>query len=202
MKKWLLIVVLPIFFAAQVGCGYQINSSGLTAGGLHTFNPALNKTSVFMGDSITALWALPVHNAGVSGDPTSTMVARFAAAVLGHGYVRVIILGGTNDVLNFQLPTSQIIANLDGMATTAKDAGIQPVMCLVPPIYATNKPDVNPQVQDLNQAISALARAKGYKVVDYNTPLLGHQEYFKDGIHPTVAGYAVMEDALARVVTN
>jgi len=39
-------------------------------------------------------------------------------------------------------------------------------------------------------------------LVDYFTPLSGHPEFFKDGIHPNAMGYAVMEDALSQVVTR
>jgi hypothetical protein len=51
-----------------------------------------------MGDSITQSWHLPDHNAGVAGQTTVQMLDRFNVDILGHGFKRVVILGGTNDI--------------------------------------------------------------------------------------------------------
>ncbi|HEY6767724.1 MAG TPA: hypothetical protein VI386_23470 [Candidatus Sulfotelmatobacter sp.] len=41
-----------------------------------------------------------------------------------------------------------------------------------------------------------------YLLVDYYTPLVGHPEDFKDGIHPNAAGYVLMEAALSAVLVQ
>jgi lysophospholipase L1-like esterase len=54
----------------------------------------------------------------------------------------------------------------------------------------------------VNQEITSLAQSRGLPLVDYFTPLSGHPEFFKDGVHPNALGYAVMEDALSEVVVK
>jgi lysophospholipase L1-like esterase len=120
--------------------------------------------------------------------------------VLNHGYARVIILCGTNDILQ-STPnlTAELTANLQAMAVTANNAGIEVVLGELPPL-TSNGVDMNTTVNAVNAAIIQLAAQNGYLLVDYNTPLTGHPEYFVDGIHPNAAGYAAMEKELSAVV--
>ena len=46
------------------------------------FKNSLNTTTVFMGDSITSYWNLPINNQGISGEYTADMLARFKADVI------------------------------------------------------------------------------------------------------------------------
>jgi len=152
-----------------------------------------------MGDSITFRWALPTTNFGVSGNTTAQMRFRYKGEVIGHGYKAVVILGGTNDLLHISLPLDQAISaaviNLQAMAEEAKADDIHVVLCEIPPIV-----NLDDEVVPLNQAIAAMAKANNYPLVDYYTPMVGHPEYFIDGIHPTTAGYAVMQQALTQVL--
>jgi lysophospholipase L1-like esterase len=60
----------------------------------------------------------------------------------------------------------------------------------------------NTTVVQVNAAIKQLANQNGYLVVDYYTPLLNDPQDFPDGLHPNAAGYAIMEQALAGVVSR
>jgi lysophospholipase L1-like esterase len=91
--------------------------------------------------------------------------------------------------------------NLDAMATMAQSAGVEVVLCKLPPITWLGD-DLNSQVKIVNDSITSLAKEKGYLLVDYNTPLTGHPEYFRDGVHPTASGYLAMETALSEEVTQ
>jgi lysophospholipase L1-like esterase len=142
-----------------------------------------------------------MHNDGVSGQRSDEVLARFATTVLNHGYRRVIILCGTNDILqNVPNLTTELPANLKAMADIATSAGIEVVLSKLPP--ANNGTDLNPQVTAANNAIAQMAAQNGYLIVDYYTPLFGHPEDFIDGIHPNPAGYTIMEQALAAVVLH
>jgi lysophospholipase L1-like esterase len=151
-----------------------------------------------MGDSITQGWPLPDHNEGIYGQTTAQMLARFNTDVIGHGYKRVVILGGTNDVNIPQVNISDVTVNLDAMATMAEASGIEVVLCRLPPIGLSD----NERLTSVNQEITSLAQSRGLPLVDYFTPLSGHPEFFKDGVHPNALGYAVMEDALSEVVVK
>ena len=161
------------------------------------FSESLNSTSVFMGDSITKYWSLPDHNVGIGGQTAQEMSNRFSADVLGYGFKRVVILGGTNDILE-KLDLANVPIYLDNMATIAESANIEVVLCKLPPIKNHNE-----QVMSVNQAITTLAQSRGFLLVDYFTPMSGHSDYFhSDGIHPNGVGYAVMESTLSEVVTH
>jgi lysophospholipase L1-like esterase len=54
----------------------------------------------------------------------------------------------------------------------------------------------------VNAQTRQLATNQGYPYLDIYTPMQGHPEYFVDGLHPTTAGYAVMEKVLAQTVTK
>ena len=165
-----------------------------------TYSASLNNTSFFIGASIIDYWPMPMHKDGVVGDTSSGRLARFPSDVLNHGYARVIILCGTNDVLqgNPNL-TTELPANLQAMAALATNAGIEVVLSELPPLSGGDT-SLNPNIIAANAAIAQLAAQQGYLVVDYYTPLAGHPEDFPDGIHPNAAGYAVMEQALSGVV--
>jgi lysophospholipase L1-like esterase len=186
----LLLSVLLITTLTSCGSGY---------GPAFPFSKSLNNTSVFMGDSITEGWPLPDHNEGIYGQTTAQMLARFNTDVIGRGYKRVVILGGTNDVNIPQVNVSDVAVNLDAMATMAEASGIEVILCKLPPI---NQSNLTERLTSVNQEITNLAQSKGLLLVDYFTPLSGHPEFFKDGVHPNAMGYAVMEDALSEVVVK
>jgi len=155
-----------------------------------------------MGASIIQYWPMPLHNNGIAGQTTSEVLARFKSDVVGHGYVRVIILCGTNDILQSTPDlVAEATANLKAMAAIADAAGIEVVLSELPPAVS-NGTDLSSTVAALNVSIAQLAATQGYLVVDYFTPMSGHPEYFVDGIHPNTAGYAVMEKALSAVVLH
>jgi lysophospholipase L1-like esterase len=187
----LLLAVLLITTLASCGSGYQP---------AFPFSNSLNSTSVFMGDSITQGWPLPDHNEGIFGQTTAQMLARFQVDVIGHGYKRVVILGGTNDVAIPQVNVLDVGVNLDAMTTMAEASGMEVVLCTLPPEFPTT--NNAGRFTSVNQEITNLAQSKHLLLVDYFTPMSGHPEFFKDGIHPNAMGYAVMEDALSQVVTK
>lgn len=137
---------------------------------------------------------------GISGQICSQVLARFSSDVLNQGYKRVIILCGTNDVIdNVAGLPGELTASLQTMGTMARNAGIEVVLCELPPLsgYYAN---LDPTVVTVNAAIAQLAQQNGWLVVDYHTPLVNHPEDFPDGVHPNTAGYAIMEQALSAVV--
>jgi lysophospholipase L1-like esterase len=162
------------------------------------FADSLNESTVFLGDSITQLWLLPIHNAGIGGHHTSEIFSRFRQDALSHGYARVVLLTGTNDIWSENGQMDQVVPEIGAMAAMARAAGVEPALCQLPPML--NSPTFNADVIALNAMIAELSRANGYLLVDYYTPMAEHPEYFVDGVHPNAAGYAAMEAALAAVV--
>jgi lysophospholipase L1-like esterase len=166
------------------------------------FRNALNSGTVFLGDSITQWWNLPINNQGIAGELASDMLARFSNDVLGHGYTRVVILAGTNDFFLLNQPDPDVaLADIEQMAAMGRQAGMEVVVCTLPAITA-NPSFYAPFYGPFNQSLTNFATANNYPIVDYYTLTLGHPEYYIEGVHPNATGYAVMEKALAAVVTQ
>ncbi|CAN5561099.1 hypothetical protein BH10ACI4_BH10ACI4_18070 [soil metagenome] len=161
----------------------------------------LNPATVFLGDSITNGWRLPLNNRGISGQELGDMLNRTTADVVGHGYTRMVLLGGTNDIWRHSINIPNALITILKIADLAKADGIQVVLCLIPPLHPDGI-DFDEVVQTFNVELVKLAAKEKYLVVDYFTPMAGHPEYFLDGVHPSIAGYAVMESALSKTLAR
>jgi lysophospholipase L1-like esterase len=167
-----------------------------------TFSASLNASSVFIGASIIQRWPLPLHNKGISGQTSAQVLQRFQSDVVGHGYVRVIIQVGSNDILQrVKDPPSTVSANIASMAQIARAANIDVVLMSLATI-TYNGVNYDSGAAAVNAQTRQLATNQGYPYLDIYTPMQGHPEYFVDGLHPTAAGYAVMEKVLAQTVTK
>ncbi len=167
---------------------------------LATLSPELNASSMFIGASIINRWPLPVHNGGIPGQTSSQVLQRFPIDVLHHGYARVIIQVGSNDILQqVKDPSSTVSSNLAFMGQEARAANIDVVVISLAPITWGGM-NLDESSSAVNVKLHELATAQGYHYVDVFTPMQGHPEYFVDGLHPNVDGYAVIENALARVL--
>jgi acyl-CoA thioesterase-1 len=155
----------------------------------------------FLGDSITFGWTYPANNFGVRGNTTAEMLARFPAAIPGRGFKEVVILGGTNDVLQ-HIPPETAVRNLEEIAEDTVQQQAEPILCEIPPIFHSynlaDRHDYGPDVAELNRRIAELAASHHWKLVDYYTALAGHPGYSSDGVHMKTRGYLAMEMALLR----
>jgi lysophospholipase L1-like esterase len=155
----------------------------------------------FLGDSITARWHYPVANYGIVGDTTAQMLARFPRLIPGHGFTKVVILGGTNDAL-LNIDPNVTIHNLEEIAADTVQQNAEPILCEIPPIFHSYNPadsrDYGPSVLNLNRRIVQLAASHHWKLVDYYDPIAGHPSFSADGVHMKRRGYLAMESSLLR----
>jgi lysophospholipase L1-like esterase len=164
-----------------------------------------DKRVAFLGDSITQGWAYPAANFGIFGNTTQRMLERDAAVLAGHGYAKVIILGGTNDVL-LGIEPETTVSNLEKIALAVQRSGAEPVLCEIPPIFRSLKlddaKDYSSDVLRLNAQIARLAAEHHWRLVDYYDPLRYHPHVSSDGVHMKRRGYLLMEIALLRAVPD
>ena len=162
---------------------------------------------VFIGDSITQMWSstLPAEDvdAGVSGNTSAMMLARFQTDVMARHPEVVEILAGTNDIRTLAAPNTDDIATMAHIAATA---GACVIIGTLPPISDTSwtsTTSITPQDGDtmlasFNVELHALASAYGYYLADYHTALTlsdgvtQDSSLFGDGLHPNDAGHAAM----------
>src|SRR5687767_3368299 len=111
---------------------------------------------------------------------------------------KVVIMLGTNDskpsnwnAANFNADYRALIAEYQNLPT-------QPTVyiALIPPVYTPN-PFGNTFDPVFIQntvvpAIRAIASQAGVQLIDNNSPLLNHPEYFSDGVHPNVQGAGII----------
>jgi len=174
--------------------------------------PAKVYTFVSMGDSLTA-WPSDnpwpdrldkvdanlrmLHNAGVPGDTTADMRARFDRDVLAYKPQVVFILGGTND-LGHSVSQATTIANLKAMLLAAKAKGIRVFLMTIPPDSYTGMAG---QINSLNAAIVRLGNANSVVVVDIHAPLSTSdgvyvRKFTSDGLHFSALGAATVASAV------
>lgn len=175
--------------------------------------------AVFMGDSITEGWAssdpdfFTSNNfigRGISGQTTSHMLIRFRRDVIDHAPEYVIILAGTNDIAknNGDITHENILGNIMSMCELAKVHGIIPVLCSVLPAdrYSWREELAPAQnIVSLNKMIKAYAESENIMYIDFHSVLRNEndglpEEYAPDGVHPSMAGFKIMEEIVLKAL--
>jgi len=177
------------------------------------------KSVVYMGDSITDFWITtdssffagkPYLDRGISGQTTGQMLVRFREDVINLNPAVVVILAGINDIAENNGPSKleDVFGNLVSMAELAKANHIKVVLSSVLPAFAFPwRPDINPvpQVKALNDKIKAYADQYHIVYLDYFTAMADDRKGLplslsKDGVHPTLAGYKIMEPLAEKAI--
>lgn len=169
--------------------------------------------AVFIGNSITDLWD-DIHpdffavnnyvNRGISGQVSSQILVRFQADVIQLHPQMVVILAGTNDIAlnNGYIAIEHVAENIKSMCELAQYNHIQPIICSVLPAYEYpwRKESDSPAetIRQLNALLKAYAESHNIVYVDYYSALTDERgglpkAYSNDGVHPTAAGYDIME---------
>lgn len=176
---------------------------------------------VFMGDSITDAWIKrspkfftdnPSHiDRGISGQTTPQMLIRFRPDVIALKPKVVVILAGTNDIAGNTGPMTleMIEDNFRSMAELAKANNIRVVLSSVMPVCDYIKPQTErrppSQIIALNEWLRDYAAKNKFVYLDYYSAMIDDQKMLKkeityDGLHPTEAGYAIMEPLAEKAV--
>tara|TARA_R110002153_G_C13246219_1_gene491204 strand:+ start:660 stop:1346 length:687 start_codon:yes stop_codon:yes gene_type:complete len=184
--------------------------------------PAPNENRVvFMGNSITIGWlnkrpeffeGKPYINRGISGQTTPQMLLRFRQDVIDLNPKVVVILAGTNDIAGNTGPSTpkMILDNIKSMAELARANGIKVIIASVLPAFDYPwKPGLNPneKIPALNKLLKEYTEANGHIYLDYYTAMADDRnglpkKYADDEVHPTAAGYAVMEPLVEAAINK
>jgi lysophospholipase L1-like esterase len=174
---------------------------------------------VFMGNSITEGWintdpdffsGKSYINRGISGQTTPQMLVRFRPDVIQLKPKVVVILAGTNDIAGNTGPSTleMILDNLISMCELAKANQIKVVLSSVLPAYDYPwKPGLEPagKIVKLNEMIKQYAAENKIVYLDYFSAMVDERnglkkEYSNDGVHPTDAGYKIMEPLVEEAI--
>lgn len=183
-------------------------------------NKAGSDRVVLLGNSITEGWVRErpaffkdnpnLIGRGISGQTTPQMLLRFRQDVIHLKPRLVVLLCGINDIAQNTGPITQaeIMDNIISMSELAEANHIGVILSSVLP--ASDFPwrpgmDPGPKVVSLNKDIKKYAKEKGFIYLDYYSAMEDGNLGLKPGlstdkVHPTPAGYAVMEPLLLAAV--
>ena len=211
-KRYILYGVLVLLLLSLVAGSFPFGSSSgkTTSVPMSAPHQLHAHLIVCVGDSITEGFSDPnnwpyhlktrlggdweVVDQGVGGAKTADMVARIDTALALDPHF-VIIMGGTNDIVNGQVPLATTQANIVAMCSRVESYGAVPVLCtVIPSSYHLAERD------SLNEWIVEYANLKGYPVINFypviDNPLKpGHSNpalVMADGVHPNPEGYTAM----------
>lgn len=140
-----------------------------------------------------------VYNAGVGGDQSSSMLARFATDVTAYAPNLVTIGAGTNDIGN-GVPFATFKANIAGLVAACQAIGAKPVLRTIPPRDAGG---FKATIVQWNAWLRYFAEINGLTILDFyrtlTDPATGDYiaSFGGDGIHPSAAGCAALGEVAA-----
>jgi lysophospholipase L1-like esterase len=146
-----------------------------------------------------------VLNRGVNGERSDQILGRFARDVIQEKPAMVVILAGVNDI--YQGYSGDFTRqNLSKMYSLGLKAGIVPVSCTILP-YNTMGGKERPLRKELNSWIGSEAKRLKIAFCDTATAVSNPDNRDKlagspDGLHPDVASYRKMADAIGKTIED
>jgi lysophospholipase L1-like esterase len=173
--------------------------------------------ALLMGGAVTSACAqqgkVVVVNAGVPGENSTELRARFAVTLTESHPRFVIIFTGMNDAANDKkfVPADTFRANLTAMLKASEDAHVKAVLVTIhhvdevrvlrrhtPESYGNRSP--NRRIDELNEVVTTLARRRGLALVDFNHVLEqaggANERLSTDGVHLTETAYGLLASAV------
>lgn len=158
---------------------------------------------------------------GISGQNTTQMRDRFQKDVIALNPKSFVIMGGTNDIAQGN-SNDNIFNNIAYMASEAKSAGINVVICSITPNnrnYGNSVGWKSVYIEALNARFKELCAQEGYTYCDYWSSLVarnsseaavstdidhGLKDAYKlyDDLHPGPAAYTVMEGIIKPILDS
>jgi lysophospholipase L1-like esterase len=180
------------------------------------------KRVVFMGNSITEFWKTvdgdfftknkSFIDRGIGGQTTPQMLVRFRDDVINLKPSVVVILAGTNDIAGNTGPSTieNIFGNIVSMVEIAKANNIKVILSSVLPVYEYPwSPGLESakKIVKLNSMLQSYTKKNNIVYVDYHSPMADEKnglkaEYSKDGVHPNLEGYKVMDDLVEKAISK
>lgn len=142
-----------------------------------------------------------VYNAGIPGNTTASMLARFDSDVTPYAPAVVTLLCGTNDLSSRSL--SAWSADVAAIVAKVREIGAVPVLATLPP---TNTTDYKTAVATFNGWLRRYAATEGLTLLDFYGVLADpttsdyRAAYLNDGTHPNPAGTLAMGQLAATVL--
>ena len=148
-----------------------------------------------------------VTNRGCPGeavtDTNPDTFARFVALTSSGAYDAVLIMEGTNDLMDAHVSGDMSIpgragARLRLMVEDARSRNLRPFLATIPPMNKDGSRGSHygyELVADFNSSVRLIASAEGVPLVDVEQKFGGNLSLLgADGVHPTADGYQAIAD--------
>ncbi|MGI8421134.1 MAG: SGNH/GDSL hydrolase family protein [Gaiellaceae bacterium] len=152
-------------------------------------------------------WAALAHprlafvNNGVYGQRTDEIAARLDVAAAGAEVL--VIQGGINDIAQGR-EVEPAAANLRAMVRRGRELGLRVALVNVLP-WNNGWPEAEPKIRRLNELVAGIAAEEGVPLLDFHAALEDadrpgrmREEWTAEGDHPSVEGYRVLGELVAR----
>lgn len=177
--------------------------------------------AVFIGDSITECWYrehavfFDENNyvcRGISGQTTAEILVRMQADVIMLKPKYAVINMGINDIAsnNGKITKENMLLNVKSMIELCRANKIKPIMTTTLPsnnvwrtdpvtgeVYTPAK-----DIEEFNRMLADYAKKNHVTLVNYYSKMEVNggltKDMAKDGTHPTLKGYAVMEEIIVK----
>jgi lysophospholipase L1-like esterase len=135
-----------------------------------------------------------VYNWGVGGETTPEGVNRIATVLASRSADYILIMEGTNDVLN-GISSSTTQYDIGVMIDRSLGRGVTPILGTIPPNFYQGKTSYNDLVEGVyNPKLLDIASLKHVRVADQYTVLrpewLTYPLHSGDYLHPNIEGYS------------
>jgi len=153
---------------------------------------------------------LDFTNCGVFGERTDEIAQRLPECAEDADLV--IVQGGINDIAQVLGGDPQVMAdsidsaaaNIDRMLAEAEELGLDAVVANVLP-WNNGHPAADEPIAELNSGIDRIAKRRGVPLLDFHDALEASDEpgtmaprYTDDGDHPSIEGYRILGELVAR----
>jgi acyl-CoA thioesterase I len=150
-------------------------------------------------------WMMKAHpewkvlNRGVNGQRSDQILTRFERDVVAEKPSIVIVLAGVNDIYQ-RRGADSVKRNLEAMYTLAERNGIIPAVATVLPYNIAGRQECE-SIREVNAWVEKASGASGRLFCDTNRAVRDKENpdllaSSPDGLHPDVAGYRRMGEAL------
>lgn len=147
-----------------------------------------------------------VRNAGIAGDRTADMLARFDSDVTPYAPNVVPIVGGINDAVSTTVSLAQYQTNIRALVAKVRGIGAKPWLGNVSPNLNTGA--VQQMIARYNAWLKEYAATESIPLIDINAILTDPADgkilpaYDLDGTHQNVAGGRAIGAAIAAVAAS
>jgi lysophospholipase L1-like esterase len=149
--------------------------------------------------------ALEFRNCGVFGERTDEIASRLETC--SEGADVLIVQGGINDIAQ-GAPVDRAAANLRSIVVDGKRLGLDVYIVDVLP-WNNGHPAADRPIAELNRKIDQIGRDQGVAVIGFHDALENPREagvmpaeLTADGDHPSVAGYRILGELVARTLAS